>query len=258
MIWRGLWLVLRVTWSGWRALALAVGTGLLWVFCRFTNPWDLLLFSVLDHEIVIIIVPMYLLILNRDLRHPWEALVATHLGQARTWWAVHVGLAGVTAVMVSVSVVVLVVVVPLAAGGWTWHWGPFAVSEESASLLHTPAWRLPWLWSLESLGLLTLSLWALGVLEHVLALWWRGPWPAFVSLVLLSFCSLGVEGTALQGLVWWLPGSQFSLAAHGASTAFVPAGWSVVYAVALLATAAGVGLVMVRSSPWDTTSGGST
>lgn len=233
------------------------GRGLVWVFCRFTNPWDLVFYSTLMNEVVLVVVPLYLLLVHRDLRQPWEALVATRMGDARTWWTVHVGVAGITAILVSFGMAVLVVVVPLAAGGWTWRWGAFALGHEGAALLQTPAWKVPWRWSLEALGLLSLGLWAMGVLAQVLGLLWRSPWMALVVLVLTSFVSRVVATTAARFLLWWLPGPQFSLTEHWASTtAVVPPGWSVVYAIALLTTAAAVGLVTVASPPWDTTSGG--
>ncbi|MHB1505328.1 MAG: hypothetical protein ACYCVA_01415 [Sulfobacillus sp.] len=256
MMGRGLWISLAVTWGGRRALALPAGLALLWLFSGFTNPWDLLLFSVKAHEIVLILIPLYLVILSRDLRSPWEALVAIRLGRARTWWGGHVGAAAVSAILVAVGLAILVIAVPVVAHGWTWQWGPYARGSETPAIMASPAWRVPWRWGLEALGLLTLGLWAMGVLMHGLGLWWRSPWAAWIVVVLLSFVADAVKLTALQTVLWWLPGPQFSLSQHWLSQGIVAPGWSVAYAIALLTAVVGTGLAMAEASPWDASHGG--
>lgn len=254
VLWRTVWVQVWVTWGRWRSLALPVGLTLIWVFSRFSNPWDLLVFGVRSHELGLIIFPMYLFILSRDLRHPWEALVGTRVERGRLWWMAHVVSAGVSAVVVSVGLAALVVTVPLVGHAWSWQWGAYASAVAGPNGLASSAWGVPWRWGMEALGLLTLGLWAEGVLMHALSIWWRSPWVSWIALMLLVFLAIGIEGSAAQGAIWWLPGIQFSLVEHWGTDS--RSSWSVVYGAALLSVTTLAGVVLADGLPWDVASGG--
>ncbi|MCL8209305.1 MAG: hypothetical protein K6V97_14735 [Actinomycetia bacterium] len=258
MIGRSLRASLAVTWGGGRPLILATGIALLGIFEGARNPWDILLASTHYKQVDLLVVPLYLLLLTRDLRHPWEALVRLRLRDARRWWAGHVGAAGLTAGLVVVGIAVLAVIVPLIRHQWTWRWGTMARATLGPAILASPTWRVPWLAGLEELGLLALGLWAIGVLSQVLTLWWRSPWYAWIVLVLLGWGSVAAFGTGLQTLVWWVPaGSQFCLEYHWTPAGPVVApGWSVLYGSLLLAAATAAGGAIARSSPDDARHGG--
>lgn len=256
MMGRGIRVSLTGVWSGRRVVGLPIGLALIWALSRLTNPWDLLLYTTLDSEIALILIPMFLFLLHRDLQHPAEALAAIRLGKARTWWATHVASAGISALIMAAMIGVFVVIVPLATHGWSWHWGPNAHLRMNSAILSSPGWRIPWRWGIEALGLLTLGLWSMGVLMYALALWWRAPWVAWIVVVSLGFGSEALEGTAMRPLLWGIPGVQYSLALHWAGQHVVPPYWSIVYALALLAVAVGVGLVITDAAPWDSTHGG--
>jgi hypothetical protein len=258
MIWRSLRASLAVTLGGRRPLILAAGIALLGLFEGVSNPWDILLASTHHKQVDLLVVPLYLLLLTRDLRHPWEALVGLRLRDARRWWMGHVGAAGITAVLVVVGIGILAVVVPLAGDHWTWQWGAWSLDTLGPATMASPTWRIPWLAGLEELGLLALGLWSIGILSHVLALWWRSPWYAWSLLVLLSWGSVAALGTGLQTLVWWLPsGSQFCLEYHWTPDGTIVApGWSILYGSLLLAVASASGCHIARSSPWDALHGG--
>lgn len=257
MIGRSIRIALAAHWRGPRVLLVAIGLALIWTLGRFTNPWDLLAYATADDELVLIVFPLYLFLLYRNLRHPGEALLAVRMGQARTWWGSHVAAAGLTAVLVTVGVTALVIVVAVTAHAWSWHWGPNVHVSMGTAVLTTPTWRIPWRWGLEALGLMTAGLWSTGVLMYVLALWWRSPWLAWIVVVLLSYLTRIAEATSAQFLLWVLPGVQFSLALHWMTPQRpVAPAWSFGYGVALLVAMTGVGVAIVEASPWDAHHGG--
>lgn len=257
MIGRGILVSLAGNWRGPRVLVVPIGLALIWTLGRFTNPWDLLAYATADGELVLIVLPLYLFLLYRNLRHPGEALAVVRMGQARTWWVSHVGAAGLTAALVAVGVAMLVIVVPVASHAWSWQWGPENRLNFGVAALATPALRIPWQWGLKALGLMTVGLWSSGVLMYVLALWWRSPWLAWIVVVMLSFLTRIVEGTHVQFLLWTLPGVQFSLSLHWMNPQHpVPPLWSFAYGIALLVALIGVGMASVATSPWDFEHGG--
>jgi hypothetical protein len=261
MMWRAFRSSASVMGGGWRGLALPSGLGLLGLFSRSTgstNPWDILLFARRDHEVAIIVIPLYLFLVAQDLRHPWEALVVVRVGRARIWWAGHVAAAGLAAVVVTGGLGVLAVLVAQGAHTWSWQWGTYGHAVAGGgNLLTTAGWRVPWRWALAALGLLALGLWAMGVLLQMCALWWRHPFLAWAGVVALTFLAVGLEGTALQRLILWLPGPQFCLPEHYSSAlGYFPASWSVLYGVVLFAGMTGVGVTIAESAPWDGTHGG--
>jgi len=225
------------------------------VFSHLTNPWDIMVFSMKDHTIAIILIPMYLLIINGELRSEWEAMIALRSGQARTWWLGHVAADAVSAVLVACGVIVLAVVVSVATHNWTWSWGPYSRADFGARLLSSVSHKEAWFWCLRAVGLLTLGLWSIGVLMHVFVLWWRSPWLAWVSGIASGVMGVTFEALPFRFLIWWLPGVQFSLDAHRLPGAVTPL-WSLSYAVALVAVATAAGLFLADSSPWDALHGG--
>lgn len=258
MMGRGMRVALAGHWWPPRVLLVPIGLALIWTLGRYTNPWDLLSYATLDGELVLIVFPLYLFLLYRNLRHPGEALAAIRMRQTRTWWLSHVGAAGVTAVLMAISVAALVVVVSLVSHTWSWHWGSHARLSFGKTELATIAWRVPWRWGLEALGLMAVGLWSSGVLMYVLALWWRSPWGAWVVVMLIIFLTRTLEGTHAQFLLWLLPGVQFSMALHWMNPQHpVSPSWSVLYGFALLAAMMGIGLAMVTEPPWDAHHGGS-
>ena len=254
---RAIYVATRIAWSGRRAVVLPLGLVLILVLNpSLQNPWDVLMYATQDHQLVEIVLPLYLWIVTRDLRQPWEALVGIRQGQAEAWWAAHVGAAGVSAILVAVGLAGLAVVVPLVTHGWSWQWGPWVRDNVSRAQMASPVWQVPWRWGIATLGLLTLGLWATGTLTQLLTMWWGSPWLAWGAVVLLCLVPLALEDSAARYILWWVPGIQFSLSLHYASAPIVPAMWSVGYAVSLLAGIVGVGMILVQSSPWDMVSGG--
>lgn len=256
MIGRGVRNAVTGVWRGRRIVALPIGLALIWALSRLTNPWDLLLYTTLDSEIALILIPLFLFLLHRDLLHPSEALAAVRLEKARTWWVTHVASVGISALLMAVGIGVFVVIVSLATNGWSWQWGANAHLRMGSAVLSSAGWQIPWQWGIEALGLLALGLWSMGVLMYVLGLWWRAPWVAWIVVVSLGFGSEALEGTSLRPLLWGLPGVQYSLALHWAGQHVVHPYWSAIYAVALLAATLGAGLAIVDTSPWDSTHGG--
>ncbi len=238
-------------------LLVAIGMVLIWTMGRYTNPWDLLAYATDDHELLLIVFPLYLLLLYHNVRHPIEALLTVRMGQARTWWMTQVVAAGVTAVLVALSVTTLVIIVPLVTHAWSWHWGPNMHFRMGSAILATPTWRIPWRWGLESLSLMAAGIWSLGILMYVLALWWRSPWLAWIVVILLNYLTLVIKATPAQFLVWIMPGIQFSLALHWMNPQHpIAPALSFGYALALLVAMTGVGVVIVEASPWDASHGG--
>lgn len=258
MMGRGMRVALAGHWRPPRVFLVPIGLALIWTLGRYTNPWDLLAYATADGELVLIVFPLYLFLLYRNLRHPGEALVAVHLGQARTWWLSHVGAAAVTAVLMAVGVAALAVVVPLISHTWSWHWGSYIHRGFGRTILATPTWRIPWRWGLEALGLMAVGLWSSGVLMYVLALWWRSPLVAWIVVVLVGFLTRVIEVTHAHFLLWILPGVQFSLILHWMNPQQpMSPSWSFLYGLALLVALTGVGLAMVAEPPWDAHHGGS-
>lgn len=257
MIGRGIQVALAGHWRAPRVFVVPLGLALIGTMGRYTNPWDLLAYATADAELVLIVFPLYLFLLYRNLQHPGEALVALHLGQARRWWLSHVGAAAVTALLMAVGVAALIVVVPLVSHTWSWHWGSYIRQGFKGATLSTPAWRMPWRWGLEALGLMTVGLWSSGMLMYVLGLWWRSPLVAWLVVVMLSFFAETVEATHAQFLLWILPGVQFSMILHWINPQHpVALVWSLLYGLALLIALMGIGLAMVAKSPWDAHHGG--
>lgn len=254
MIGRGLNLGISTTWRARRVWIVPAGLALLWALCRFRNPWDLLLYATFDSEINLILIPLYLFLMLRDLRHPFEMLVVVRLGRTRSWWVSRVLAAGTSAVFLALSLLVMAVGVSLATHGWSWHWGPWSRLKFGPLLLNL-GWRVAWRTSLEELGLLALGLWAMGVLLDVLALWWRSPWLAWIVVVGLSFVSFALESTPV---VWAVPGVQFSWVLHwgGAGYSFVSPMWTIAYGLALLLAATGTGAALCQRRPWAGGHGG--
>ena len=190
------------------------------------------------------------------LRHPFGVLVLTRLGRTRTWWAAQVLSAGISAVFLAMGLIVLVVVVPLVTHGWSWHWGPWS-RLKLGPLLLKPGWHVAWRIGLEEVDLLTLGLWAMGVLQGCI-----GP------LVAVPPGRLGRSG-----------GPQFGVVCPGIDTGVVGPAWrsifpglalgrnrlyvcladvdkTVAYAFALLLGATGGGFGLVRQRPWAMVHGG--
>ena len=256
MTYRALRFILTTIGRGWQRWLLPLGLVLLWGVSRFPNPWDELLYATAGSELTLVIIPLYLLLVHRDLRHPAESLVALRAGHAGRWWMAHVMADGLVAVVVALGVALMSVVSALASGSWTWQWGPVARQKMGSAVLSTPLWHVPWEWGLADLGLLALGVWAMGVLMHTVGLWWRSPWAAWVAVAFVSFFSKVLRGTAAQVASWGMPGLQFSLAEHWVATPTLAPGWSVGYGVVLLAVAALAGLALADGAPWDGTHGG--
>ena len=211
--------------------------------------WNMIANSTSNGSVTELLIPGYLLLLVRDLRHPWEALVGTRLGSARRWWDVQVLVAGAAAVMLVVAMVIVFCVLSLLHHPWSWHW-----NTNSTQLVggHVVATWSPWVWSVDALGLMTAGFWATGALWTVCALWWRSPWLAWLIIVALNLVPLSFVFTPLAFLVWVLPGPQFAWIQHGTAFPHSPAStWSLGYAAVLLGLTTLGGGRLVRLAPWD-------
>lgn len=257
MMGRGIRIAVAPHWRGLRVLLVVIAMVLIWTLGRYTNPWDLLAYATNDHTLLLIVLPLYLLLLYRNVHHPMEALLTTRMGQARTWWMTQVVAAGVTAWLVALTVAALGIVVPLVTHHWSWQWGPNMHLRMGSAILATAVWRIPWHWAMESLSLMAVGFWSLGVFMYVLTLWWRSPWLAWIGVILLNYLTLVIKATPAQFLVWILPGIQFSLALHWMNPQHpIAPAWSFSYALALLVAMTGAGVVLVEASPWDASHGG--
>lgn len=230
-----------------------LGFGLiaLWLFAfHLSNPWDIVSSTTSQNAVVFLAFPLYLLILNADLLDPWQSLNVVRLGSTRLWWWTHVPTAWATATLFGVGVAVLAVVVPVVSHRWSWGWGTYGLNSEVPTVLARPPWNVPWHWSLEALGYFVLGLWAVGVMRHVLTLWWRGPWLAWLLMVAMGLASLAVSHTFAQGAVWWLPGTQFSFYYHWTAYGSYSLRWTLAYATFLLGLSAAVGLGLAQDARW--------
>jgi len=242
--------------GGRRAWWLVVGLVALWLFsAHLYNPWDGLLSATEQNPVVFIAIPLYLLVTNVDLLRPWEAMVVVRLGTANLWWWAHVFALGLVAVVMSLGLAVLSGVVAVVSGHWSWEWGAFGRHSAYPAVLAQAPWTIPWHWSLDALTYLALGLWAVGVLRHVLALWWRGPWIPWLMTVALGFASKALSNTLAQGAVWWLPGSQFSFYYHWTPTGSRTLGWTLLYATCLILVATTMGLVFAQRPRWQSLHG---
>lgn len=192
----------------------------------------------------------YLIIVNVDLLDPSQTLTLVRLGSVRIWWWTHVATDGAVAVLLAADPAVLSVAVALAAHRWSWHWGTFGLNSATPAVLALAPWTVAWRWSLEALGYLVLGLWAMGVVRDVLAIWWRGPWLAWLTAVALGLASFALNLTFAHVAIWWLPGSQFSFTEHWTSQGSTALGWTLGYTALLLGTAAVAGLVLAEQSRW--------
>lgn len=247
MMRRGVYLMFLLTWFRGRLMLLGLGLGFTWLLNPRANPWDFLLAATAMKMLALIFVPMFLFIVGRNLKGSWETLVGSRMGHAVSWWWADVWSLGLSAVMVSLSLGLLTVLVALFTRGWSWHWGGYAQSQHLQGISRT----IPWLWGLEDLGLMTLGFWAMGVLYHVLSLWWRTPWIAWVAVVVGNMLPLVFAGTAARHIIWWIPGPQFSLGAHFSVIGVMPPLWSLGYALTLLAGMSATGMFLATAYPWD-------
>ena len=249
MIVRAVRVNLRVALGGHRALWLVMGLVVLWLFAfHLYNPWDILLNATDQNSYVFVVIPVYLLILNVDLLQPWHRLTALRMRSSRTWWWAHVLTAGAIAVLMAIGLVGLTVLVGTVSHQWSWQWGTFGQHSEPPAVLANPPWNVPWHWGLLALGYFTLGLWAVGVMRHMVALWWRAPWLTWLALMTLALTSRALNGTAAHAAIWFLPGAQFSYWFHWTGSRAHALRWSLGYGTVLwgLATLAG-GLLAGRA-----------
>jgi hypothetical protein len=247
MIRDGARITFQVTWYRWRALWLPIGLGIIVALNEITNPWDFLLAATAMKMVALVLVPLYLFIDSRDLNHPWEPLVGGRLGNTVAWWWSDVWSSGASAVITSAGAAAVALIIAFATDGWSWHWGAYTKAQQLQGI----GTMIPWHWGLEALALLTLGLWAMGVLVHVLTLWWHSTWLPIVFLLVLNILPITFASSAARVIIWWIPGPQFSLGAHFSSIGTFPALWSFGYAVLLLAGMAGIGAIFVSNYPWE-------
>lgn len=253
MIGRGVVVSLHGTWGGRRPLILVAMLAIMWRLMPYRNPWDMLASGTSGTAVALLMIPCYLFLLNRDLRHPWESLVGTRLGSGGRWWIAQILAAGCTAAILTGAMMVLFLVVSLVTQHWSWHWGHFGPFLVGQHVMAT--WR-PWWWSLNALGLMTLGLWATGGLWTVLAVWWRSGWTAWFVVLALSLAPLEIMYSTARFGMWLLPGPQFAWVEHGAFAHSPPPAWSVGYAVILLVATTILGWRLMWTSPWDARHGG--
>lgn len=247
---------MRLALGGPRVLWLVGGLIALWLFAfRLHNAWDIMESATTSNAVVFVVIPLYVTILNIDILHPWQSLTAIRMASVARWWSVQIATAGAMALLLGVGLALLSVSVAMGSHRWTWQWGTYGRNSEPPARLASPPWVVPWHWSLEALLYLVLGLWAIGVLRHVLALWWRAPWLAWLAMVALAFMSQALTHTAGQALVWWLPGAQFSYWYHWGTTQPYALAWTLVYSIIVIGVAAGVGLLIAQRSRWDAAHG---
>lgn len=252
MMARGVRVHLHRIWGGWRPLLLGALLAFQWGTASFWNPWDMIAAGTLRNQITLLIIPAYLLLLVRDLRHPWEALVGVRAGSGEAWWGAQVLAAGATAVVLTVAMVVLFFSLALASHHWAWWWSRSALALEFLVNAHVIATWAPWWWCLDALALLALGLWAVGGVWMVLALWWRSGWAAWLVVMMLCLIPSELMGPTPGGfVVWLLPGAQFSMIQHWVFPGSPSPTWSIGYAVVLLAGTTLLGRRLVRTPPWD-------
>lgn len=117
----------------------------------------------------------------------------------------------------------MAVVGPEVSRRCSWGWGTYGLNREVPAVLARPPWNVPWHWILKAWRSLVLGLWAVGVMRHVLTLWWRGPRLAWLLVVAMGLASLAVSHTS-QGSVWRLPGTQFRSTITGRCMVPTPSG----------------------------------
>jgi hypothetical protein len=237
----------QMTWGGRRILWGVAFLGALSFFAPSWNPWDLVASTTSLRPVALVIIPGYLWWVSNDLSHAWEGMAVLRIGSRRRWWIADLVSLGVAALVLTVGLTGAAVVAALVHGGWSWDWGPFVQSQ------HLPALRAypPATWALEAVVLLSMGLWAMGAVLHVLALWWRSLWLPWVALMLPDLLAVTFPGTSAPVLTWGLPGPQFGLLVHFSLFGTVNPGWSIGYAVGLLGVAVWVGLRMTERYAWS-------
>lgn len=251
MIVRLVSVTLRVALGGHRILWLVVGLVILWLFAfHLYNPWDIIMNATDANSYVFVVIPLYLLLLQADVLHPWNALTTIRVGSARLWWWGQVLAAGVVAAVLAIGVAVLTVVVGVGSGRWSWHWGSYGLHSEPPAVLARPPWNVPWHWSVDALCYFFVGLWVVGVLWHFLALWWRGQWLAWIAVVTLALGSLALKGTIAQGVIWFVPGAQFSFYFHWTQVGATGLAWSLAYGTAMLGATAALGWWLSCQARW--------
>ncbi len=247
---------LGVALGGRRWLWLVGGLAGLWLFARhLTNPWDIVMSATQQNPVTFVVIPLYLFLQPADLLNPWQSLTALRLGSTRVWWWTHVAAAGLLAGLLAGGLAAAAGIVALASGRWSWRWGRFGHLSEYPAVLAREPWSVPWHYGLIALGFLFGGLWAVGVLRLALTLWWQGPWMAWLAVVTLGLLTVALSNTVLQGVVWWLPGAQFSFYYHWTPVGSRTVSWTLGYTPLLATVAAAAGLWMADQPPWHAPQG---
>lgn len=245
---------LRRLGAGWRPLMLMGVLALMGWIMPSRNPWNMIANGTSNSGVAELLIPGYLFLLVRDLRHPWEALVGIRLGSHRIWWVGQILAAGAVAVVLVAAMVAMFCALAVARHNWVWHWNAGSVQLVGG---HVVAASPPWSWSLDALCLVMAGLWATGALWTLGALWWRSGWIAWVVVVGLSLLPLAFILTRANFMVWLLPGPQFAWTQHGSAFPHSPSPlWTFGYAAVLLGATTLAGGWLLRQSPWDARHGG--
>ena len=237
---------LRTVWFNRKALILPAGIVLILVLgpTGAINAWDLVLSASQFKMVSLILVPLYLFMVSRHFESAWEALIITRVQSRPVWWWADVAALGATALMVVLGLGIVSALGSMLGHSWSWQWSPYAHKWYVASILAS----VPWQWCVESLGLLATGLWAMGIMTHVLTLWWRSEWLALVAMIAVTVFPVTFMEISAPALVWWFPGPQFSLSVHFSGG--IPALWSFGYAVVLLGAFSWIGMIMACQHPW--------
>lgn len=255
---RGVVTAWRLLFHGWRwvglcLLMLAVGLVALGNLPQLgsdhgsANAWDALIFGgVTRQTFALLMVPAFLIGTSRDLYRPWESQVWLRLRSRSAWWGTDVVALGAAALVYALAIGMTTM-----GFGWTavplaWGW-----SGVARSILGVPS-APPWVVSVETLALLALGLWVLGVLARVLAMALHSQWYGLAltwSVVLVQYA---LTQFGFAQIVPWTPGDQFLYLLHVTSSGSrFPISWSVAYGGILLAVAIAGGGMVVHHREWS-------
>jgi hypothetical protein len=221
-----------------------------------SNAWDIVFLVLSYHPTTLLWIPFYLFLTSRNLSNEWESLVVTRFPHRLTWWAADIEALGVAAFALTLLTSAIGIMAGPLVGRLSWQWSGLARSPWA--ILHAIPHLSPLVATLYSVGLLTLGLWALGILNHALSLWWQSEWLAALTVVVAELLPSVFLGNGR--MTRWFPGSQFVFATHITDAsghtwaiAYSTVGWTLAYSLALIIAGTGFGAIRSLYVAWDRT-----